>query len=86
MSYVTEFLPLPYDMLACDPEFIGWTLIQPGGPVQADLAPLRKDAHSKIPRCVLRGPPYQRWRRGALQPPEVLQLRQERDTYVHVPE
>ena len=27
----------------------------------------------------------ERWRRGALQPPEVRQLRQERDTCVHIP-
>ena len=54
--------------------------------VQADLAPLREDAFDNIPGCVLLGPPHQRSRRDALQPPEILQPRQERDTCVHIPE
>ena len=66
-------------------EFLGWSLIQRGGEVQADLAPLREDTYDNLPGCVLPAPPNQRWRRDDLQPPEVLQLRQERNTCVHNP-
>ena len=53
--------------------------------MQPDLAPMREDANGDIPGCALLGYPHQRWRRDASQPPEVLQLRQERDTCVHIP-
>ena len=68
------------------PEFLGWPLIQPGGQVQGDLAPLREDSYVNIPGCALPGPPHQRWRRDAPQPLEILQPRQGMDTRVHIPE
>ena len=67
-------------------DFLGWPLIQPGGQVQADMAQLRVNAYRNIPGDALLGPPHQRWRSDALQPPEILQPRQERDTCAHLPE
>ena len=67
-------------------DFLDWPLIQPGGQVQADMAQLRENAYRNIPGDALLGPPHQRWRSDALQPPEILQHRQERDTCAHLPE
>ena len=87
MLYATAFLSLlsPTMCWLASPEFLGWPLIQLGGQTQADLAPLREDTDGNISGCTLPGPPQQRWRRDAPQPPAVFQLRQERDTCVRIP-
>ena len=41
--------------------------------MQAEHAPLREDADGNLPGHAPPGPSHQRWRRDALQPPEVLQ-------------
>ena len=86
MRICCRFSPLsPMTCWSASPEFLGCPLIQPGGQVQADLAPLRENAYGNIPGCVLPGPPHQRWQRDSSQPPKILQLHQARDTCVHIP-
>ena len=49
-----------------------WPLAQPGEPVQPEHSPPQEDANGDRPNYARLGPAYQRWRRDALQPPEVL--------------
>ena len=59
----------PFSSTTCWP-WDPW-LTQPGRHVQLGHASLDEDANSDRPGSAPCGPPHQRWRRDALQPPEV---------------
>ena len=54
--------------------------------MQADVVLLHENAHESNPGHAHPGPGHSRWRRDALQPPEVPQPHCARDTCVHTPE
>ena len=60
-----------------------WPLAPPGGLAQPEHSLLQEDANCDRPENAHHGPPHQRWRRNALQPPEVLRDLPIRDMCSH---
>ena len=85
-TILIQIAHLPTTCRPVDSNILAWPRIQPSCQVQAHVLPLHEDAHDPAPACALAGPGHHRWRRDALQLPEVLQPCWERVTCAQKPE
>ena len=77
------------DSLTCSevgPMSLEWPLAPRGGLVQSHHSMPQEDANGERPENAHFALPHLRWRRDALQPPEVQRDRLNRDTCAHIPD
>ena len=86
MACYTVSLFCPSTCLLEGPLSIGWPLAPPGGLVQPGHSRSQEDASRDRPGGAPLGPSQLRWRRDALQPPEVQRDHLARNTCAHIPD
>ena len=86
---MTCYKTLPTKSLTClqvGPMSLEWPVAPPGGFDQSSLSPSQEDPNDGHLEDTLLAPPHLRWRRDALQPPELHRGCLDRNTGVHIPE
>ena len=89
MSIHIDTNSTPLGSLTCSqvgPMSLGWPLAPQGGLAQSHHTMPPEDANGEHPGDAEFALPHLRWRRDALQPPEVLRDRLNKNTYVHLPD
>ena len=79
----------PTNSITCShvgPTSLESLVVPPGGFDQPSLSPSREDVNDELLENAHPAPPQLRWRRVALQPPEIQRVRLAKDTCVHVPD